>query len=182
MGVTKRTRYEVMRRDDYTCRYCRSTVAALTIDHVIPQALGGDDSPGNLVACCVDCNSGKSSSMPDAALVTDVEADTFRWAAARKLAAQKIAIHADRWRRERCSFAASWGRWDEDGDHLPADWAASLDSWLDQGLEIAQILESHNIAINNRHVQSDNVFRYVAGIARNKLVDLDEATRAILNG
>ena len=39
MAVTKRTRYEVMRRDNFTCRYCRSTEGELTVDHVTPVAL-----------------------------------------------------------------------------------------------------------------------------------------------
>lgn len=34
MAVSKRTRFEVFRRDDYTCRYCRATDNPLTIDHV----------------------------------------------------------------------------------------------------------------------------------------------------
>ena len=61
MAVTKRTRFEVLRRDNYTCRYCRSTEHSLTIDHVTPVALGGSDDPSNLVACCRDCNSGKGA-------------------------------------------------------------------------------------------------------------------------
>lgn len=52
MAVTKRTRFEVLRRDNYTCRYCRSTDGALTVDHVTPRSLGGSDDPSNLVACC----------------------------------------------------------------------------------------------------------------------------------
>ncbi len=61
MAVSKRTRFEVLRRDNFTCRYCRSTEGALTIDHVIPVALGGTDDPDNLVAACHDCNAGKGS-------------------------------------------------------------------------------------------------------------------------
>lgn len=30
MAVNKRTRFEVLRRDDFTCRYCRSTENELT--------------------------------------------------------------------------------------------------------------------------------------------------------
>ena len=55
MAVSKRTRFEVLRRDDYTCRYCRSTENPLTIDHVVPEALGGGNDPSNLVAACRDC-------------------------------------------------------------------------------------------------------------------------------
>ena len=54
MAITKRTRFEVLRRDKYTCRYCRSADGELTIDHVTPKALGGHDEPGNLVAQILD--------------------------------------------------------------------------------------------------------------------------------
>jgi hypothetical protein len=38
--------------------YCGGEFAAdeLTLDHVEPRMRGGDDSEGNLVACCLDCN------------------------------------------------------------------------------------------------------------------------------
>ena len=78
MAVSKRTRFEVLRRDDFTCRYCRSKDHELTVDHVVPVALGGTDKPDNLVAACRDCNAGKSSTPPDTALVSDVEADAVR--------------------------------------------------------------------------------------------------------
>lgn len=39
MAVTKRTRFEVLRRDNYTCRYCHATDNPLTVDHVVPRAL-----------------------------------------------------------------------------------------------------------------------------------------------
>ena len=90
VAVTKRTRYEVMRRDNFTCRYCRSSDGELTVDHVTPVALGGDDRPENLVSCCKDCNSGKASSAPDAALVADVSDDAIRWSGAMESAAQVL--------------------------------------------------------------------------------------------
>ena len=64
MAIPKRTRFEVLRRDNHTCRYCRSTDNPLTIDHVTPVSLGGTDDPSNLVAACRDCNAGKASSSP----------------------------------------------------------------------------------------------------------------------
>ena len=57
MAVSKRTRFEVLKRDNYTCRYCRSEENPLTVDHVVPTALGGSDAPDNLVAACKDCHS-----------------------------------------------------------------------------------------------------------------------------
>ena len=66
MAVTKRTRFEVLRRDGNRCRYCGASAAdsPLTIDHVLPTALGGTDDPSNLVAACKDCNTAKKSSLP----------------------------------------------------------------------------------------------------------------------
>src|SRR5690606_40826449 len=53
--------------------------SVLTIDHVLPVALGGSDDPSNLVAACRDCNAGKSSAAPDAETVAEVEVDSARW-------------------------------------------------------------------------------------------------------
>ena len=58
MAITKRTRYEVLKRDNHACRYCGAVApdVKLQVDHVIPVALGGTDNPDNLVAACVACN------------------------------------------------------------------------------------------------------------------------------
>ncbi len=81
MAVSKRLRYEVLRRDNHACRYCGAVApdAKLTVDHVLPVTLGGTDEASNLVAACADCNSGKSASTPGAALVDDVSQDQVRW-------------------------------------------------------------------------------------------------------
>ena len=83
MAVSKRLRYEILRRDNHACRYCGATApgAKLNVDHVIPQSLGGSDKPDNLVTSCTDCNAGKTSSMPNAMVVADVDQETFRQAA-----------------------------------------------------------------------------------------------------
>ncbi len=52
------TKGEIMQRDGWTCAYCAGY--ATTIDHVHPQARGGLDTFGNLVAACTDCNGEKS--------------------------------------------------------------------------------------------------------------------------
>lgn len=84
MAVSRRLRFEILRRDGYTCRYCGASApdVALTVDHVIHQALGGGDEPNNLVTACRDCNSGKSSIAPDAEIVADVDATAMLFAKA----------------------------------------------------------------------------------------------------
>lgn len=61
MPVSVRVRFEVLKRDDFTCRYCgrRSPEVVLQVDHVVPQCQGGTDDPMNLVTSCWECNSGK---------------------------------------------------------------------------------------------------------------------------
>ncbi len=81
MAITKRARYETLRRDGYACRYCgaKAPDVILTVDHVVPVALGGTDALSNLAAACGSCNTGKSSSNPDDSLVTDVANDAQLW-------------------------------------------------------------------------------------------------------
>lgn len=59
-GLTSAIRTEVARRAYHHCSYCQSqedVVGALfTVDHIIPQALGGSDELNNLCLACWDCN------------------------------------------------------------------------------------------------------------------------------
>jgi 5-methylcytosine-specific restriction endonuclease McrA len=52
----KLTRREVFRRDNYTCQYCGKHTLTLTIDHIIPRHLGGQQRWTNVVAACPMCN------------------------------------------------------------------------------------------------------------------------------
>ncbi len=52
----KLTRREIFRRDNYTCQYCGKHTSDLTIDHVIPRHLGGQQVWTNVVAACSLCN------------------------------------------------------------------------------------------------------------------------------
>lgn len=70
MGVTKRIprgngakRFEVFKRDDFTCQYCGRNVkkhkVVLTIDHIVPKKRGGSEDILNLTTACLTCNLGK---------------------------------------------------------------------------------------------------------------------------
>ncbi|KAG2405334.1 uncharacterized protein LOC124830044 [Vigna umbellata] len=52
------SRKNILFRDNYTCQYCSSR-ENLTIDHVVPAALGGEWTWENLVTACAKCNSKK---------------------------------------------------------------------------------------------------------------------------
>lgn len=64
--IPKKLRFEILKRDEFKCRYCgRSEGEGVTlhVDHVIPVALGGRNDPENLVVACADCNLGKAANM-----------------------------------------------------------------------------------------------------------------------
>jgi len=55
------TRENVFKRDNYECVYCGQGLRKnLTLDHVIPQSKGGDNTWENLVTACKSCNSLKA--------------------------------------------------------------------------------------------------------------------------
>lgn len=61
-NLSKRTRFEVFKRDGFACQYCGRTPPSilLVIDHVIAVASGGGNEQANLLTSCEDCNQGKS--------------------------------------------------------------------------------------------------------------------------
>lgn len=61
-GLSKKTRFEVFARDNFTCRYCgrQSDEAKLVVDHITPVCQGGANSLDNLITSCEACNQGKS--------------------------------------------------------------------------------------------------------------------------
>ncbi len=55
------TRKNILKRDNYLCSYCGRGDLALTVDHVIPKALGGADTWENMVCACTKCNNAKGN-------------------------------------------------------------------------------------------------------------------------
>lgn len=62
-ALSKKTRFEVFKRDKFTCQYCgaKAPDVVLHVDHINPVANGGDGAIMNLVTACVGCNSGKGA-------------------------------------------------------------------------------------------------------------------------
>lgn len=65
MSITKKLRFEVFKRDNFTCQYCgkQSPQIVLEIDHIIPRSEGGGDSLENLITSCFECNRGKGKEL-----------------------------------------------------------------------------------------------------------------------
>lgn len=185
MAVSKRLRYEILRRDGNACRYCGGVApdVQLTIDHVIPAALGGTDDPENLVAACRDCNSGKSATPPGATLTAGVSEDAFRWATALRAAYQRaiddIAARDD----YLGAFLSAWERWTYGSKQhlpLPNDWERSVAKWYALGLPIEILRDAVSTAMSKQKIHVDDMFRYVAGIVWRTHEDLQRQVAATL--
>ncbi|MCK5606400.1 HNH endonuclease [Candidatus Pacearchaeota archaeon] len=60
--ILPKKRNAIYRRDEFTCVYCgrgKRDGVLLTIDHLLPQALGGTNRAKNLVTACRSCNAKK---------------------------------------------------------------------------------------------------------------------------
>lgn len=61
-AISKSLRFEVFKRDSFTCQYCgaKAPEVVLHVDHIEPVSKGGTNDLLNLIAACQGCNSGKS--------------------------------------------------------------------------------------------------------------------------
>lgn len=208
MAVSKRLRFEILRRDNHACRYCGRPApdVELTVDHVVPVALGGSDDPTNLITACRDCNGGKTSSSPDSSLVADVADDAMRWAAA----IATVAARSEGQLREVCSwFKPIWygtarrhGRTrrlrltpgtppspDDDVDGLgrvlvthaprPADWIETVSRFLTLGLP-KSVIDAHVERTMSREITPDSLWPYFCGCCWNSIRDLQEQAAQLI--
>lgn len=137
MAVSRRLRYEILRRDEHTCRYCggKAPDVALQVDHVVPTTLGGSDDPSNLVAACRDCNAGKSSVSPDAPMVEQVKSDALAIATALSQAAEERCGDIRKMMQMGNRVYKAWlYEWE------PDDWRNTLERFYMRGLD-ADVLE-----------------------------------------
>jgi hypothetical protein len=74
-NISKETRDWVLERNGYTCQMCgvaagdpdplgSTRTVRLTIGHIVDKSKGGDDTPQNLRAVCMNCNEGLQNTAP----------------------------------------------------------------------------------------------------------------------
>lgn len=176
--LSKRTRFEVFKRDSFTCQYCRrgTPEVVLEVDHVIPRAEGGPDEMENLVTACYDCNRGKAHiPLTDHAPVPDLPAQT---AMIQEREEQVRAYHAmrnERAQRREDDFVDVWNYWFEAWGyrgkemykwHLP--WETTLRRYTEL-LGVGEVKEAMDIAAGKfRRQVTSNAVRYFVGILKRK--------------
>jgi len=94
--ITPIRRRAIYLRDNLSCTYCGAGIEdgiIFTLDHLVPQELGGTNGSKNLVTCCKSCNSSKGSKtirqffawLRDSGIDTSKIASRIRRNTARKL-------------------------------------------------------------------------------------------------
>jgi hypothetical protein len=185
VAVSRRLRYEVLRRDDFTCRYCggKAPDVELEVDHVQPTTLGGSDEPSNLATACAGCNAGKSSISPDSPIVEGVSDDALRWARAMEMAAEIASREAGRMEGFCAAFVSEWEDWktpDGATTPLPAGWERSIGMWIRAGLSQRDIHLGIPIVMEKR-MNDTKRWRYFCGVMWRKLEARQDAARHLID-
>lgn len=165
--ISKKLRFEIFKRDDFTCVYCgqKPPHVVLEVDHIVPVASGGENHFGNLITACFDCNRGKGktelSSIPEsladkAARIKEAEAQLKAY---RKiLQSQADREHNDAWAVIHVLFG--------DSTHeIKKDWYLSIKRFHER-LEHHDVLRAAEIA--SAKIRHDaKRFSYFCGICWN---------------
>jgi hypothetical protein len=172
-AVSKRVRFEVFKRDAFTCQYCGAhpPKVLLHCDHIIAVANGGGNEEDNLVTACEPCNLGKSavplSAVPEslaarAARVQEAEEQLAGYSAV--MEAKRQRVEADIWR----IVEALTGE-----KSIKRDRYQSIKMFAER-LGVHAVLEAVD-ATHLRNLYSEaSAFRYFCGVCWNKIRDGDQ--------
>lgn len=170
MAVSKRLRFEVLKRDNHTCAYCGRSApeVVLQVDHIVPTVLGGSDKPSNLTTACRDCNSGKSSSQAEDRPVDAPTLDVLRWRRAVIEAGEVHRADQEREQKARDRFERRWSY------RLPDGWGTTIDQFARLGLEAEDFEYMAERAIERATGQT-HAWRYFCKVAWAKIHEARDA-------
>jgi hypothetical protein len=169
--LSKRTRFEVFKRDGFQCVYCgrHPPDVLLEVDHVIPVAEGGGDQEENLATACFDCNRGKAAvplsvvpqSLSDkAAEVAEREEQLAGYRAVMQAGADRI--EDDKWEIAELLFPGC----SEDG--LSRDWLRGIKTFNER-LPLHKVKEAAEAALDRRIFSDRRRFLYFCKVCWNMI-------------
>lgn len=167
-SISKKRRFELFKRDGFTCQYCGATPPAvvLHLDHILALANGGSGDDDNLITACEPCNSGKGArsltavpqSLADKASdVEEREAQLLGFQAI--LDAKRHRLDDETWRVLHVMFPFS--------DSVPRDQYNSTRRFVEK-LGLHATLEAADAAMASS-ARFHMLFRYFCGVCWNKL-------------
>lgn len=173
--ITKKKRFEVFKRDNFTCQYCgrMSPDVILEIDHIVPVAEGGNNGLLNLVTSCRDCNRGKGKTkLSDNATVKRQQTELRDLADKREQLEMMI-----RWKRELMEVVDKQVQFIADRIESSTDWTVSDNAKrkireLINRFSFAEVCDAVEISFSQYYTGSktswNEAFQKVGGICYNK--------------
>lgn len=174
-AISKKTRFEVFKRDAFTCQYCGAHPPGvlLHVDHILAVAAGGTNAVDNLLTACEPCNLGKGArDLKVAPQTISQKAATLAEREAQLLAYQELMEE----RRERL-----------DGEvwrvievlHGPDCGRISFDRYVStkrfvESLGVHVVLDAAEIAAG-ANVPTSALFRYFCGICWGRIRNQEAA-------
>ncbi len=171
--ISKKTRFEVFKRDAFTCRYCgkRPPEVMLEADHVVPVCEGGDNGQANLVTACFACNRGKGGTSLDrcAPVVDELALLQGIQEAMERATIHTVSLHAAEAKREAeravVNRAREWWVQDTGGEYGFQE--NSIVAFLNRGLSVETIealMTKATAAYHGHHVSGlTGAWKYFCG-------------------
>lgn len=170
-AIGKKVRFEVFKRDGFTCQYCGATPpkVILQVDHIVPVVEGGGNDEPNLITSCQPCNIGKGpvplssapASLKDrAAEAKEKEEQILGYQSL--LRAERDRIRGECWEvaeilMDRCSEETI----------TKADFASIRKFVTEMG--VVPVIDAAEIAASRNMHRWNHVFRYFCGICWSKI-------------
>ncbi len=173
--INKKMRFEIFKRDKFTCQYCgrKSPDVILEVDHIIPVAEGGRNDMLNLITSCRDCNRGKGKRK----LNDNSEVERQRMAMEDAQDRKEQMRMMIQWRKELVNIEDEMIEsinelWNErTGDYINENGRQKLRLFIKQyGFE--EVIEATEIAIATYYVvgHSEYAFGKIGGILFNRKI------------
>lgn len=171
-SLSKRARFEVFKRDGFTCQYCGAHPPAVVLecDHVVPVAEGGGNEMDNLVTSCMDCNRGKAavslnvvpqSLAEKAAQIAEREEQLRGYSAV--LEARRERLEDETWRVMELLYPGK--------ETVPRESFNSVQKFIEK-LGVHAVLEAGDIALAGP-ARGKRVFLYFCGVCWNRVRALE---------
>lgn len=175
-AISKRVRFEIFARDNFTCRYCgtQSDKTVLVVDHVQPVCQGGTNDTENLITSCEPCNQGKGGKTIEQSAPT--EADRLRLAQERneQIGALESVRNAIKARDEIRQLVLEFWCEQTGGDSMDRGTLTTMVHYVDQfGIEIIMGWIEKAVARVGRY-NDRKIGMYVSGIRRKHLEEIEE--------
>lgn len=179
MAVRPKDRFEVFKRDGFTCQYCgrKAPDVVLEVDHIVPQCEDGSDGLENLVTSCWDCNRGKAGrplgkQLPVRDLKEQAELIHEREA---QLRAYNEVVRAQRERKE-AEFFEVWNHWfdvwhAETLDRYHTPWRQTLTHYIGR-LGAQEVMDAMDVTGRRFDYVTCDAVRYFHGVLKHKAEDL----------